>query len=91
MLAAYLFWDSLSVLHGASASAFALSLATSVGPSCLHGNPFLMSTYLHIRTAQRGVKERESERLSRRTEWGGGEINNAISTGSLNDATLTAI
>lgn len=53
MLAACLFWDSFSVLHGASASVFALSLATSMGPSCLHGNPFLMSAYLHIRTAQR--------------------------------------
>ncbi len=77
MLAACLFWASFSVLHGASASVFALSLATSTGPSCLHGNPFLMSAYLHIRTAQReGERESEKDRLSRRSqrEGAGGEI-----------------
>lgn len=54
---------------------FALSLATSTGPSRLHGNPFLMSAYLHIRTAQsQGEGEREWERLRRRSQGEGGEI-----------------
>lgn len=49
-------------------SVFSLSLATSTGPSRLHGNPFLMSAYLHIRTAQsQGEGERERER-----GWGEG-------------------
>lgn len=74
---------------------FALSLVTSTGPSRLHGNPFLMSAYLHIRTAQsqgEGGRERESEK-----GWAKGarereeKSNNAISAGSLNDATLTTI
>lgn len=51
----------MELLHGL----FALSLATSTGPFCLHGNPFLMSAYLHIRTAQR---EREGERQSEKKE-----------------------
>lgn len=70
MLAACLYWDSFSVLRGASASVFAFSLATSTGSSCLHGNVFLMSAYLHIRTAQsegkrekvRKAEEKELER-----------------------------
>lgn len=39
------------------------------------GTPFLMSAYLHIRTAQsQGEGERKWERLSRRSQGEGGEI-----------------
>lgn len=79
MLVACLFWGGFLELHGASASVFALSLATSTGPSCLHGNPFLMSAYLHIRTAQRegegaGERQIEQKEPERERERAEGEL-----------------
>lgn len=97
MLAACLSWASFSVRHRPSELVFALSQATSTGPSCLHGNLYLMSAYLHIRTAQRERKrQRERAEGSREKEKGREreteeKSNNSISTGSLNDATTATV